>query len=109
MFWKVLSRTIHSVLGIGGLVMQAVGVYFDIVQASQSPKLLGLSILVWGVILFTLFSVSVIAQLWYHINKTEGSYAYALTTEIDESSISTKGGILQLALRFTNTLDRLLE
>jgi hypothetical protein len=60
MFWKVLSRTLHSLFGIGGLVMQVFGVYFDIVQAAESPRFLGLSILVWGVILFTAFSISVI-------------------------------------------------
>ncbi len=86
--------------------MQAFGVYFDIIQATQTPKLWDLSILVWGVIFFTVFSVSVIAQLWYHIHKMEGSYAYALAAEIDESSVSTKGGILQLALIFSNMLDR---
>lgn len=52
--------------------MEIFGIYFDVVQASQAPKgPFGLSILAWGVILFTVASVSIIAQLWWHIYKGE--------------------------------------
>ncbi len=52
--------------------MEVIGIYFDVVQASQTPKgPFGLSIFVWGVILFTIASISIITQLWWHIYNTE--------------------------------------
>jgi len=52
--------------------MEVVGIYFDVVQATQTPRgPFGLSVFVWGAILFTIASVSIIAQLWWHIYRTE--------------------------------------
>ena len=72
MFWKVLSRTLHSIFGIGGLVMQGFGIYFDIIEVTQTlVRPFGLSILNWGIILFDIVAISIIAQLWWHIHKIE--------------------------------------
>jgi len=108
MFWKVLSRTIHSALGIGGLMMQGFGLYFDIVQVTETPEgPFGISILGWGVILFTVFSISVIAQLWWHIRGIEDSYQYALS--FDGLKLVLPDGIIQVALELSNTLDKVVE
>ncbi|MFC1904143.1 hypothetical protein ACFLXT_00015 [Chloroflexota bacterium] len=86
--------------------MQALGVYFDIIQATQTPNgPFGLSILVWGVILFTLTSISIIAQLWWYIHKTEGSYEYALSFD-EIACSSSKPQTLRIMLKFSNTLDK---
>jgi len=108
MFWKVISRTVHSILGIGGLVMQGVGLYFVVAQATVTPTgPLGLSILNWGIILFDIFAISVIAQLWWHIHKIEGSYAYSLS--FDGLDLSPHDNKLSVYLKFSNTSDRPIE
>jgi hypothetical protein len=71
MLWKVLSRTLQSVFGIGGLVLQGFGIYFDVVQATQTPTILGVSILYIGAILFAVVAISAITQLWWHIHRIE--------------------------------------
>lgn len=82
MFWKVLSRTLQFISGIAGIVMGAIGVYFDIIKASQTTVgPLGLSILAWGFIFFAITSVTVIVQLWWHIHKMEESYKYSLSLD----------------------------
>lgn len=108
MVWKVLSRTLHSVFVIGGLVMQAFGLYFDITEAATVPQgPFGLSMFAWGVILFTLASISVISQLWWHIKRTEDSYAYALS--FDGLSPTSVGEMLEIMLNLTNTMEKPME
>ncbi len=52
--------------------MEAIGIYYDIVQTIQTPTgPFGWSILVWGVTLFTIASLSIIVQLWWHIHRIE--------------------------------------
>ncbi len=52
--------------------MQGFGIYFDVVQAGATPVgPLGLSLLVWGIILFDVAAVSVIGQLWWHIHRID--------------------------------------
>ncbi len=85
--------------------MQAFGVYFDVVQATLTPKgPFGWSILVWGVILFTIASISVIAQLWWYIHQLEGSYRYALS--FDGLEIRVNPQQLVISLKLSNTLDK---
>ncbi len=85
--------------------MQALGVYFDIVQATQTPKFWGLSILVWGVILFTVFAISVIAQLWHHIHETENAYHHALSLDEDMYT-DWEDKTLTLGLIFSNAINK---
>ena len=90
--------------------MQVFGAYFDISQAAQTPTgPFGLSILIWGVIIFTIVSISVITQLWWHIHKTESSYAYALS--FDGISLEVKPNTLEIQtiMQLSNTLDLPLE
>ena len=103
MFWKVLSRTLQFIAGIAGLVMGAIGVYFDIIEASQTPiGPLGLSILAWGFILFAVTSVSVIVQLWWHIHKMEESYKYSLS--LNELKLLQDNKIIRFILEMSNAL-----
>ncbi len=110
MFWKILQRTVQSVVGAAGLVMEAIGLYFNIAQVAEAPSgPFGWSILVWGVILFTLSAISIIAQLWWHINKLEDSYACALAFDGLQPFPGFHVNKIRLALVFSNTLDRPLE
>ena len=103
MFLKTLSRVLHSLLGGAGFVMQIIGIYFTITQANETPVgPFGLSILIWGVILFTIFSISVIFQLWRRINKIEESYKFALSLDILNCGIKKDGIDFELVL--SNTL-----
>ncbi len=52
--------------------MQGFGIYFDIIEVTQTlVRPFGLSILNWGIILFDIVAISIIAQLWWHIHKIE--------------------------------------
>ena len=104
MFWKVLFRTLQFVVGIGGLVIGVIGVYFD-VQASQMPiGLFGLSILAWGFILLAVTSVSVIGQLWWHISKTDESYKYSLS--LNDLKLLQDDRIIRFTLEISNAIDK---
>lgn len=108
MGWKVFSRTLHSVLAIVGFVMQAFGIYSDIVQTGTTPTgPFGLSILVWGIILFDAFAISIIVQLWWRLRKIEVSYQYALS--FDGLNLNVGGGSLAITLNHSNTLDKPIE
>jgi len=88
--------------------MQAFGVYFDVVQAAEMPRgPFGLSILSWGFIFFTMAAISVIAQLWWHIYKIEGSYLYSLSFDKLEHTLSKDG--IQFRLHLSNNLDKPVE
>ena len=103
MFWKILSRVLQAIFGIGGFVMQVFGVYFDIKQAGQIPTgPFGLSILTWGVILFTAAAISFIFQLWKYINRIEKSYKFALS--LDQLNYGTKKEGVDFELVLSNTL-----
>ena len=71
--------------------MQAFGVYFDIIEASKTPVgPFGLSLLIWGIILFDIFAISVIVQLWWHIHKLEKAKPVLLNkTELIKSIYRT--------------------
>lgn len=83
--------------------MQAIGVYFAITQPSQTPTgPFGLSILIWGVILFTIISIIVIFQLWRYIHRIEESYQSALS--LDKLNYGTKKEGIDFELVLSNTL-----
>jgi len=103
MFLKTLSRVLHSIFGIAGFVMQVIGIYFTITQINQTPiGPFGLSIFIWGVILFTIVSISVIFQLWRRINRIEESYKFALS--LDSLNYGTKKEGIDFELVLSNTL-----
>ena len=103
MLLKTLSRVLHTLFGVAGFVMQIIGIYFAVTQASQTPVgPFGLSILIWGVILFTIVSISVIFQLWRCINAIEQSYKFALSLDVLNCGMK-KGGI-DFELVLSNTL-----
>lgn len=68
----ILFRTISSIFYIGGLVMTAVGGWYDYQQTLTIPYgPFGLSILLWGIIIAGLGSLLLISQMWYRIWKLE--------------------------------------
>ena len=83
-----------------------VGIYFDVIQASQTPT--GpfglLSILTWGFILFTAVSISIIAQLWWHIHQIENSYTYALSLDGFDAFHGPTGNYL--SVKMSNITDK---
>ncbi len=87
--------------------MQALGIYFDITQASQAPTLLfGWSILVWGVMLFTITSLSIIIQLWWRLQKYENAYEYALTTDKVKLELSPNTNNYGVIVEVINSINR---
>jgi hypothetical protein len=108
MLWKILSRTVQSLIGIVGLVLEGFGIYFSILQIANEPKgPFGWSILVWGVILFTVVAISVIVQFWWRIHKIEDSYYYALS--FDGPNILPNSLDGNLAVKLSNGIDKPIE
>lgn len=103
MFWKIISRTIQHIWGLSGFVMEIIG----IISNPMGP--FGLSILAWGAILFTIWALSVIAQLGWHIHKTENSYIHTLSFDDLVSFPNLQSRHIRYALLFSNTSDKPIE
>jgi len=85
--------------------MQGIGLYFDVTQTAQTPQgPWGISILAWGSLLFGIFAISTIGQLWCHIRKYEEIYEYALSFKGVVMSLAHDH--LQISLLFKNTIDK---
>ena len=69
---SIIYRTMSSLFMLGGLVMAGIGGWYDFQEAITNPVgPLGLSILLWGVIVYSIGGLGIIGQLWYKVKQLE--------------------------------------